>query len=249
MIDTYSDDGRGVQDNGQPMGQSQGVQRGKRKRRPQDGTREFQPQNVPMSEVISEGIPPAYQQQFSQQAPPQDNGIAARKALGGYAPVGNMMGFNTALDYPDDKAANSVKNTYGRIASRYDQNTPGFLQQILGDADFQRYFPNARLGPEEGRGGMIDFGGVLSDFESGVPVGLVDVAQSYENGVAKGHQWMDQSNGGGSPQQQPSMLGNDMYNQIQSMIMQPALGQGQGTDSNQILQLLQMLLQNQGGMQ
>jgi hypothetical protein len=227
-----------------------------------------------MTDIIMEGVPRGmkdprplseFQKHFDQgsaagqdmswiQRPGQalagqvDRSRTARQALGGYAPVGNMMGFNTAWDYPDEQARNSVKNTYGRIASRYDQSQPGFLQQILGDADFQRFFPNARLGSEEGRGGMLDFGGVLSEFESGTPVGLVDVAQGYENGRAGGHQWLDQANqggGGGFVQPQPGMVANDIYQQIQNSLMQP---QGQGADNNQILQFLQMLLSQQGNM-
>lgn len=170
---------------------------------------------------------------------PVGNGVDARAALGGYAGVGNMLGFNTALDYPDQKAANSVKNTFGRIASRYDTNAPGFLQALLGDADFQRYFPDARLGPEEGRGGMIDFGGVLSDFESGVPVGLVDVLNAYDGQTSKGWQWLDQN---GAPQQS-MMPANDIYTQTAQAIQTPQVPQ---FDNNSVLMMLLQALQGQG---
>lgn len=132
---------------------------------------------------------------------PPDTGMAARKALGGYSNAGTMAGFNTALDYPDDKAATSVKNTFGRIASRY-KNAPSSIDSILSDADFQKYFPNARK-LEGGAGDKIDFGGVLSDFESGVPVGVVDVLQSADpnSDSAAAWGWIDEANdgGGGDP--------------------------------------------------
>jgi hypothetical protein len=121
-----------------------------------------------------------------------------RNALGGYAGVGQMNGFNTAGYGDDTKAANSVKNTFGRIASRY-QHAPGSLDQIFADADFQRYFPNARR-VQGGAGDQIDFGGILSDFESGVPVGIVDVLQGSDpsNNSSQGWQWMDLASAAGA---------------------------------------------------
>lgn len=130
-------------------------------------------------------------------AMPQDNGVAARKALGGYNSVGTMRGFNTAMDYGDDKAANSVKNTFGRIASRY-KNAPSSVDAVMADPDFKRYFPNAKK-ISGGAGDKIDFGGVLSDFESGVPVGVVDVlgAADPNADTSVGWTWQDEANDGG----------------------------------------------------
>jgi hypothetical protein len=104
------------------------------------------------------------------------------------------------------KAANSVKNTFGRIASRYN-HAPGSIDQIMGDADFQRYFPSAKkvMG---GAGDKIDFGGVLSDFESGVPVGIVDVLQGADpnSNSSQGWQWLDEANApGAQPQGGPDL--------------------------------------------
>ena len=111
--------------------------------------------------------------------------------------TGTMRGFEVGSDYGGDtKARNSVKNTFGRIASRY-ANTAAGREALLRDEDFRRYFPNAQLGPESGRGGTIDFGGVLSDFESGVPVGIVDVLEQLDDqGNSTGWQWLDQANSG-----------------------------------------------------
>jgi hypothetical protein len=132
-----------------------------------------------------------------QAAGPVGNGVDARKALGGYAGVGTMRGFNTAMDYGDDKAANSVKNTFGRIASRY-ANKPSSIDSIMADPDFQRYFSGAKK-VQGGAGDKIDFGGVLSDFESGVPVGVVDVlgAADPNADTSVGWTWQDEANDGG----------------------------------------------------
>jgi len=87
--------------------------------------------------------------------------------------VGVMSGFEQG-DYGGDvKARTSVKNMFGRIAQRY-ANRPGSIDAILADPDFKRLFPNAKKVPG-GAGDKIDFGGVLSDFETGTPVGIVDV--------------------------------------------------------------------------
>jgi len=92
--------------------------------------------------------------------------------------VGRMEGFEVGSTYGGDvKARNSVKNTFGRIASRYPA-TPAGLRQAMEDPEFKRAFPNARL-IDHPKGDKIDFGGVRSDFESGTPVGVVDVGRAF----------------------------------------------------------------------
>lgn len=92
--------------------------------------------------------------------------------------VGRMEGFQVGSDYGGDlKARNSVKNTFGRIASKYPA-TPDGLKMAMQDPEFKAAFPNARL-IDHPTGDKIDFGGVLSDFESGTPVGVVDVGRSF----------------------------------------------------------------------
>jgi hypothetical protein len=101
--------------------------------------------------------------------------------------TGRMEGFEVGSSYGGDlKARNSVKNTFGRIASRY-PSQPSSIDRIMADPDFQAAFPNARrLGFDK-----IDFGGVMSDFESGSPVGVVDVLTSADPtaDVARGWAW------------------------------------------------------------
>ena len=113
-----------------------------------------------------------------------------------YGNVGRMEGFNTS-DYGGDvKARNSVKNTFGRIASRY-ANAPNSVEAMMADPDFKSAFPNAKR-VAGGAGDKIDFGGVLSDFESGSPVGVVDVltASDPRNNTANGWAWMPDGEGG-----------------------------------------------------
>ena len=101
--------------------------------------------------------------------------------------VGRMEGFEVGSSYGGDlQARNSVKNTFGRIASRY-PSQPSSIDRIMADPDFQAAFPNARrLGFDK-----IDFGGVMSDFESGSPVGVVDVLTSADptTDMARGWAW------------------------------------------------------------
>ena len=113
-----------------------------------------------------------------------------------YGNVGRMEGFNTG-DYGGEvKARNSVKNTFGRIASRY-ANAPNSVEAMMSDPDFKSAFPNATR-VAGGAGDKIDFGGVLSDFESGSPVGVVDVltASDPRNNTANGWAWMPDGEGG-----------------------------------------------------
>lgn len=105
----------------------------------------------------------------------------------GWSGVGRMEGFEVGSSYGGDmKARNSVKNTFGRIASRY-PSQPSSIDRIMADPDFQAAFPNARRLSFD----KIDFGGVMSDFESGSPVGVVDVLTSADptTDVARGWAW------------------------------------------------------------
>lgn len=112
-----------------------------------------------------------------------------------YSTTGALGGFNTGDYGGDRKARNSVKNTFGRIASRY-ASAPNSLDAVMQDADFRAAFPNARkVGHDK-----IDFGGVQSDFESGTPVGIVDVLEASDpsNNSAKRWQWLTDDGGAGT---------------------------------------------------
>lgn len=172
--------------------------------------------------------------------------------------VGRMEGFEVGSTYGGDlKARNSVKNTFGRIASRYPA-TPEGLRQVVNDPDFRRAFPNARLIADR-TGDKIDFGGVQSDFETGTPVGVVDVGRAFA-----GDQQREQT----AWVWQPVTTSNAAYSATQAAIMGQPDGryntaQPEGTPSRvsdavlnraepdafdpteQYLQYLQMLLGQQ----
>lgn len=127
-----------------------------------------------------------------------------------YSSTGALGGFNTGDYGGDRKARNSVKNTFGRIASRY-ASAPNSLDAVMQDADFRAAFPNARkVGHDK-----IDFGGVQSDFESGTPVGIVDILEASDpsNNTAKRWQWLTDdggSGGGGAAQSSASSYTDPM---------------------------------------
>jgi hypothetical protein len=123
--------------------------------------------------------------------------------------TGTMLGFNLG-DYGGDvKARTSVKNMFSRIASRY-TNAPGSVDAVMNDPDFKALFPNARrVGHDK-----IDFGGVMSDFETGTPVGVVDVLQASDptRNTATGWQWLPDEVAQGGP-------ANAAYNRTQAAIV------------------------------
>lgn len=58
--------------------------------------------------------------------------------------AGNMLGFNTAGWGSGERGTDSFKNTFGKIASRYEAK-PSSLDAIINDPDFKSFFPNARI--------------------------------------------------------------------------------------------------------
>jgi hypothetical protein len=209
---------------------------------------------APVSQTQPVGQPEPVQ--ATAPAAPQGNGVDARDALGGYAGKGTMLGFNTGDYGGDKKARNSVKNTFGRIASRYEAK-PSSMKLIAQDADFQRYFPGATF-DEKDRLHLPP--GLLSDFESGVSVNNpegIDVLGSSDptNDTAAGWTWQDLGNDGGGQamgggglgamdpmallaQGNPDQLAEgDILAQILAELQKSGGGGGQGEQ-----QLLQSLL-------
>lgn len=132
--------------------------------------------------------------------PPSDSAetpsLTARQQRGqlGWSQTGAMEGFRVGYGYEgDEKARNSVKNTFGRIASRYEAK-PSSIDAIINDPDFKKFFPNAKkVGFDK-----IDFGGVMSDFETGTPVGVVDVGAGFDPESDTGRGWWWGYEDGGS---------------------------------------------------
>jgi hypothetical protein len=150
--------------------------------------------------------------------------------------VGRMSGFEVNSDYGGDlKARNSMKNTFGRLASNF-ESSPDGVRQLVQTPEFQQMFPNARL-IDHPTDPKIDFGGMLSDYESGVPVGVVDVlAKSGQ----EGWQWLDEANDGGGGGGQQFMPANTLYDQFTQSILQP-----QDSGENELYALLAQLQQEQ----
>lgn len=86
----------------------------------------------------------------------------------------------------------SVKYRAGEILWKYPP-TPEGLRQAVQDPEFRELFPNARI-VEDNTGDKIDFGGVLSDFDHGVPVYRVDVGKAFSAGGGEGWTWLDIDN-------------------------------------------------------
>ena len=106
---------------------------------------------------------------------------------GGY--MGGLEGFNTGAWGTDERGANTHKNTFGKIASRYDPKQAGASKALMADPDFQAYFPDAKL-VEHPNGDMIDFG-------DGRPVDVLRGATAGGQGEAWPWGVDDGSGGGG----------------------------------------------------
>lgn len=241
----------GIQENnGAPMGQGQPGKKGfrakakqlKRKQSPPEvagainGNVGLTPEAMPaVPPVFADGQPRTFQDpRFSTDAGrmempqgPQVNTaqqLQPQKGLGGYQGTGTMLGFNTALDYDNESAKNSMKNQFGQIASRY-KAAPSMLDAVMNDPDFKALFPNARKA-QSSAGDQIDFGGQV-DPHSGAAIGVVDVGGAFDpaNDSGAGWTWQDLVNDAMGP-----APGNAIYQQAQNQM---------GTEGGQ--QTMQML--------
>ncbi len=87
-----------------------------------------------------------------------------------------------------ERGGNTIKNSFGKIASRYDPTQAGAAKAVMADPDFQRLFPEATL-VEHPNGDMIDFG-------DGKPVDVLRAARA--GGAGEAWQWgVDDGSGGG----------------------------------------------------
>jgi hypothetical protein len=100
-------------------------------------------------------------------------------------PSAGNFGSTEGFDQNNWGAMDSVKYRAGEILARYPP-TPEGLKQAMADPDFKKMFPNASLVGSD----TIDFGGTLSDFDGGVPVGRVDVGRSFDPSNNSGGAWV-----------------------------------------------------------
>lgn len=156
--------------------------------------------------------------------------------------MGQLEGFNTGGWGSNERGTNSIKNTFGKIASRYDVSQPGAARAVMADPEFQQIFPMARL-VEHPNGDLIDFG------DGNGPVDVIRGA--VEGGSGAAWQWgADQ----GSAQFNLGGPMTDLYNQatLPQMFGDSQMQQNfqqAGFDPNQTQELLNyliMLSQQQG---
>lgn len=124
-------------------------------------------------------------------------GAGAPPAIGGAPPSGGRRrtgaapgGFSQANW--DDPNMQSVKYAAGSFLSG--ATRPSEVAAIVNSPEFQQRFPGATFNGKD----MIDFAGALSDGDSGVPVGLVDVLRSADRGgdTSEGFWWGANEAGG-----------------------------------------------------
>lgn len=149
------------------------------------------------------------------------------------AHMGGLEGFNTGGWGTEERGSNTHKNTFGKIASRYDPKQAGAAKAMMADPDFQAYFPDAKL-VEHPNGDLIDFG-------DGRPVDVLRGAQA--GGAGEAWQWgVDDGSGGGggvpsaSGVTVDSLMGGDPLAGIQSNIA--GLVGGQESDEQTLIQQL-----------
>lgn len=270
--DEYGDERsqRGIQENnGSPMGLGQPNKGGvdyqpwNAQNNPQDGR--FQQWTLPpqsfdvatgnigphQTEVLGNGqtgiLTPGPAQAQQAAKPPSGQQGSQQGSTNRNYPQGvpQRGGVGTLTGYPD-VLGRSMKHVFGGIASRYG-NDRNNLDAIMRDPEFLQWFPNARRVKDD----TIDFGGQLSDFETGVPVNLVDVFRGGDDAI----QWIDQNyvndgaQGGmgmGGVQSDP-LPANSLYSSIQNQIFGGSQSQGDGSQNQQdmqstFFQLLQQLL-------
>ena len=114
--------------------------------------------------------------------------IAGAETLTAGAHVGALEGFNTGGWGSGERGSNTHKNTFGKLASRYDPMDPQSTQKLMADPDFMAFFPDAKL-IEHPNADMIDFG-------DGKPV---DVKRASVNGASPAWQWGVDAGGAGAP--------------------------------------------------
>ena len=162
--------------------------------------------------------------------------IAGAEGLktGGY--MGNLEGFNTNAWGSGERGSNTQKNSFGKIASRYDPTKPGATKQLMSDPDFAAMFPDAQMIDHPNQD-QIDFDGP----GPGAPVDVIRAAES--GGAGQGWQWGVQDGGGGTGNlditSMVQNLGGNPLDDIQKQI--DAMSNGQDEQS-----LIQQLMSQQG---
>lgn len=142
---------------------------------------------LPTSNTMPVGQPPRAITPVTTQPPlggaPRPSGARARS---GSAPAGfDQRNW-------DDPNMQTVKYAAGSFFNGVTR--PSEVAAIVNSPEFQARFPGARFNGKD----MVDFAGALSEGDSGVPVGLVDVLRSADQGAdsSEGFWWGANPEGG-----------------------------------------------------
>lgn len=102
-----------------------------------------------------------------------------------------------------ERGSNTMKKSFGKIASRYDPQQAGAASKVLQDPDFQSLWPEAEI-VQHPNADLIDFDGPG-------PLAPVDVLRAAtEGGAGEGWQWGVQDDGGGGGDVDPMGLVNQL---------------------------------------
>lgn len=159
--------------------------------------------------------------------------------------MGGLEGFNTGAWGSGERGSNTLKNSFGKIASRYDPTQAGAASALMRDPDFQAMFPDAYI-VEHPNQDLIDFDGPGGD----PPVDVLRGATSGGAGAA--WQWGVQDSGGAGaegggdplagassgaavPTDIEGLMNSDVLAKIQQEIARLSEG-GQGGDEQALVQ-------------
>jgi hypothetical protein len=174
-----------------------------------------------------------------------DGNIAGTEGMATGNYMGQLEGFNTGAWGSNERGSNSIKNNFGKIASRYDVSQPGAVRSLMQDKDFQNLFPGAKL-VEHPNADLIDFG------DGNGPVDVIRGAVAGGSGA--GWQWGANPIGGapgaqGAPMGGAPAGGGDQLTSMMAALQGGGQGFEQGVSIEQIMAALGLQGQAQSFMQ
>lgn len=156
--------------------------------------------------------------------------------------MNQLEGFNTGDWGTGARGSNTLKNSFGKIASDYDVTQPGALQAVLNDPRMKEMMPNATIVQHQNMDQL--------DPDGDGPMQPVDVIRAAEaGGAGQGWAWQPQDQVGQDIVQQDWWNGQDIgmgpmapANQLYNQAFQ---GTSPQQMNGQAMEFLQWLLQQQ----
>lgn len=151
--------------------------------------------------------------------------------------MNQLQGFNTNAWGSGERGTDTLKNSFGKIASNIDVTQPGALRTLLNSEQGRALLPDATIVEHANQD--------LLDPDGPGPMGPVDViGQAVAGGSGANWWWnpVDQQTSG------PAAPGNQIYNQALQMPQQQdpfGLGINPQQQESQAMQFLQWLMQQQ----